>query len=138
MSSGKKSTSSFTFCVRYHRYCQLVIFGTLSMPGYTHSKWYYQLEENFCLYLHTKKSTSFPTFFWRYCKGNANFLFSVLWACLAAHTKIDSISENDTTSLKENVNVYLHAKTNFHHSLLSWDIILKEYYNLIGQQHFGS
>ena len=96
-----------------HRYCQLVILGTLSMPGYRHSKWYYQLEENFCIYLHTKKSTSSPTFFWKYCKDNANFLFWVLWACLAVDTKIDSISQNDTINLRKTLMFTYMPKINF-------------------------
>ena len=54
------------------RYCKLVILGTLGMPGYAHPKRYYQLLENFYVYLQClsvcKKSTSSPMFFWRYCK----------------------------------------------------------------------
>ena len=49
-------------------YCKLAILGTLDMPGYSHPKWYYQLVEKFRVYLQGKKSTSSPTFFWRYCK----------------------------------------------------------------------
>ena len=43
LSAGKKSCSSFTFSVSYfllQGYCKLVL-GTLDMPGYAHSKWYY-------------------------------------------------------------------------------------------------
>ena len=50
------STSSFTFFLTYllQRYCKPVVLGTLSMPGYTHHKWYYHLVENFYVYLQAK------------------------------------------------------------------------------------
>ena len=35
-------------------YCRLAILGVLDMPGYSHSKWYYQLVENFCVYMQGK------------------------------------------------------------------------------------
>ena len=56
LSAGKKSTSSFTFSLTYllQRYCKPVVLGTLSMPGYTHHKWYYHLVENFYVYLQAK------------------------------------------------------------------------------------
>ena len=36
------------------RFCKLVVLGTLGMPGYASIKWYYQLVENFCVYLQAK------------------------------------------------------------------------------------
>ena len=36
------------------RFCKLVVLGTLGMPGYASPKWYYQLVENFCVYLQAK------------------------------------------------------------------------------------
>ena len=36
------------------RHCKLVILATLGMPAYAHAKWYYQLVENFCVYLQAK------------------------------------------------------------------------------------
>ena len=33
---------------------KLVILGTLGMPGYANPKWYYQLVENFRVYLQAK------------------------------------------------------------------------------------
>ena len=33
----------------------LVILSNLHMAGYTHLKWYYQVVENFCVYLQKKK-----------------------------------------------------------------------------------
>ena len=32
--------------------CKLLILGTLGMPAYAHPKWYYQIVENFDVYLH--------------------------------------------------------------------------------------
>ena len=42
--------------------------GTLGIPGYANPKWYYQLVENFRVYLQGKKSASPLMLFWRYCK----------------------------------------------------------------------
>ena len=36
------------------RYCELIVLGTLSMPGYTNPKWYYQLVANFRGHLQAK------------------------------------------------------------------------------------
>ena len=36
-------------------YCKLFILGTLGVPGYVHPKWYYQLVENFNVYLQARK-----------------------------------------------------------------------------------
>ena len=36
------------------RYCKLIVLGTLGMPGYANEKWYYQLVENFRVYLQAK------------------------------------------------------------------------------------
>ena len=43
------------------------VLGTLCMPGYAHPKWYYQLVENFCVYLNAKKQLH-PPCFSGYCK----------------------------------------------------------------------
>ena len=37
----------------------------------------------------------------------------------------------------ENIDVYLHAKTQLHLQLLSWDLHFRESCNLIGRKHFG-
>ena len=66
------------------RYCNLVILSTLGMSGYVHSKWYYQLVENFRVFLQAKKWTSLPTFFWRYCKDMKTSYFGYFehaWLC---------------------------------------------------------
>ena len=46
------------------RYCKLVICGTLGMSGYGHQKWWYQLVENFDVYLHAKHQTYSSPFSW--------------------------------------------------------------------------
>ena len=44
LSKGKKLTPSFMFSLRYCKDIEnLLILGTLGMPGYTPPKWYYQL-----------------------------------------------------------------------------------------------
>ena len=96
-----------------HWYCQLAILGTLIMAGYIHPNWYYQLEENFCIYIHAKNQLHPPTSFWKIYKENVNFLFWVLWARLAVHTKIDSISQNDTIDLKKTLMFICMQKINF-------------------------
>ena len=59
----KKSTSSFTFSLRYcKRYWNLVTLGTLKMPGYAQPKWYYQFVENLCVYLLAKNQLHFQCF----------------------------------------------------------------------------
>ena len=106
---GKKSTSSFKFSLRYYKdIVNLLFWVHWACLGYAHPKWYYQLVENFCLYLHVKNQVHPPSFseILRRC---ANFLFWVHWACLTSHTQND--------------NVYLHNKNKLYHSLLSWDII---------------
>ena len=51
---------------------ELIILGTLDIPGHITKKWYYQIAENFDVYLHGKKSTSFLTSFLKYHKYIAN------------------------------------------------------------------
>ena len=36
------------------RICNIVILGTLDMPGYSQQKWCYQLVENLDIYIHAK------------------------------------------------------------------------------------
>ena len=55
-----------------------------------HQIWYYQLAENFDVYLH-KSSTSSLTSSLRYCKDFAKLLFWVRWAWLTMSTKNDSL-----------------------------------------------
>ena len=94
------------------RYCELAIFGTLGMPGYTHQKWYYQK----LLRLSTdKKSVSSPMFFWRYGKDMQNSYFGYF-----GHTWLHM--PKMVVQLVENFDVYLHPKNILQYSLLPWDI----------------
>ena len=43
---------------------KLLILSTLGMPGYTHPKWYYQLVENFNVYMHAKNKIHHSFFSW--------------------------------------------------------------------------
>ena len=45
---------TYFFLQILQRNSKLVLLGTLDMPGYVHSKWYYQLVGNFYVYLHAK------------------------------------------------------------------------------------
>ena len=44
------------------RYGKIVILGTLGMPGYPNPKWFYQLVDNFCVYLWAKYQLHPPCF----------------------------------------------------------------------------
>ena len=114
LSSRKKSTSSFTFCLRYCIDITNLLFSVLSVCRATHTQSdTINLKKTSAFILRQKKSTSAPTFFWKNCKNNAKFLFWVLWACLATDTKIDSISQNDTINLKKSLMFICMPKINF-------------------------
>ena len=82
----------FMFLLIYlHSYWKLVILATLGIPGYTYQKWYYQLVENFCVYLQAKNQLHHPCFL-DTLQRYANFLFWVLCACLATHTQYDCVN----------------------------------------------
>ena len=83
--AGKKS-SSFKF---YLRYCKVIILSTLSMPGYPQPRWYYQLAENFCVYLQPKINF-IPHVFLEILQKYANSMSWVLWASLVTHIQNDS------------------------------------------------
>ena len=53
----------------------LVILGTLGIPGYAQPKWYYQLVENFHVYLLPENQLHHPRFS---VKDMQNFLFEAL------------------------------------------------------------
>ena len=80
------------FLETLERYCKLVILGTLGMPDFAHPKWYYELAENVYVYLKANKASSSLMFFPEMLQRYLTFLFWVLWACLATHTKINSIN----------------------------------------------
>ena len=94
------------------RYCKLVVFGTLGLSGYTHSKWYCHLVENFCVYLQAKINF-IPHAFMGILHRYVN-LFCLLWTCLVTLTQNDSI-----TSLKISMFICMQK---LHHSALSYDI----------------
>ena len=90
------------------RYCNLVILSTLDMVEYPHPKRYYQIVENFCVYLLLKNQFHFPCFSGDIAKM-CKYLIWVLWACLVTHIKNDII----------NFDAYPHTFNKLHHSLLS-------------------
>ena len=76
--TGKKSTSSFTFSLRYWKDIAKLLFWTLwGIPIFAHPKWYYQLAENFCVNLQAKKQLCCPYFSW-YCKDMQTSCFGYL------------------------------------------------------------
>ena len=104
LSAGKTSTSFFTFSLIN---CKLAVFGTLSMSGYAHPKWYYQLVESFCVYLQTKNQLH-PSCFYGDIENNMQTYFGSFrqaWlhspkmivstcrglSCLSVHKKINFI-----------------------------------------------
>ena len=79
------------FLQTLQRYCKLVILSTLGLSDYAHPKWFYQLVEYFCVYLQTNikfHSSTILEIFQRYI----NFLFWLLWACLAMHNQNGTIN----------------------------------------------
>ena len=85
----------------------------LFWPGHTSEKWYYQLMENFDVYLHAKKSPSLLAFFLRYRKDIANLseYFGHTWRK----------PSKKKYQLVENFDIYQYAKNQPHQSRLSWD-----------------
>ena len=61
------------------------------MPGYAQPKWYCQLVKTF-VYICRQKTNFIPKAFMAILERYANFLFWVLWVCLATHTQYDSIN----------------------------------------------
>ena len=81
---------NFFFEILY-RHCKLAILGTLEMLDHLHQNHSINLSK-FSYVPACKKSTLSFTSFLRYCREIANFLFWVIWACLATHIKNDSIA----------------------------------------------
>ena len=67
----------------------------------------------------------------RYCKDIVNWLFLVLWACLATHTQNDTITLQKTSMFicMQKIDLIIH----FFLTILHFN----EYCNLIGWQQFG-
>ena len=109
------------------RYCKLIVFGNLGLSGYAHSKWYYHLVENFCVYLQAKINFilhAIMKMLHRYVN-----LFWVLWACLVTLTQNDSI-----TSQKTSMFIFM-QKIKFIIQLFLTILHFKESCNLLGWQH---
>ena len=150
LSACKKSTASLTsfltccreianlnvaMCFILHifieilqRYCKLVVFSTLDMPGSANPKWYYHLVGIFCVYLQAKNQLHTHAFM-DILQRHAS-LFWVLWACLVTFTQIDSINLSKTLIFIciQKINFIIH----FFLKILQF----KESCNLIGWQHF--
>ena len=109
------------------RYCKLIVFGNLGLSGYAHSKWYYHLVENFCVYLQAKINFilhAIMKMLHRYVN-----LFWVLWTCLVTLTQNDSI-----TSQKTSMFIFM-QKIKFIIQLFLTILHFKESCNLLGWQH---
>ena len=81
---GKKSTSSFTFFLRYWKDIANLLFRVLwaCLALYTQSD-AKNLQKGFCVYLQGKNQLHHP-----YFSGDiANFLFWILWASLTMYTQ---------------------------------------------------
>ena len=129
LSAGQKSSSFFLFSLRYCRYCELVILGILGKPVYAHCKWYYHSVENFCIYLRAKTQRNPPCLSGDIAKY-VNFLFWILWTCLAMHT------QNHNMNLYKTLMFLCMPKINFISYFFLEILYFKESCNMIGQQHF--
>ena len=130
---GKRSSSSFTFSLRYYKKilytCCFGYFGHawLRKPKVILST----CRKCSCLFAgkkpHPPPSHAFLEILQRY----ANFLFWVLWACLAAHTHNDCINLHKTSMFIciPKINFIIHFFLEILH--------FKESCNLIGWQNFG-
>ena len=99
------------------RYCKIIILGTLGIPGYAHSKWYYQFVKNFHVYLQVENQPHH-----QYFSGN-----------IAKICKLLILGTND--QFVTSIFIYM-PKINFIHIYL--DILhFKESCNLIGRKHLG-
>ena len=94
------------------------------MPSYAHPKWYYQLVENFSIYLQAKKSTSSPVLFWRYYKDMPTSYFGYFWLAWLRKPKMIMI-------------FICMSKINFVIHFFLETLYFKESCNLIIRQHFG-
>ena len=119
----------YVFLKILQRYCKVVILGTLSIPGYAHLKRYYHLLENFCL-SDRQKINFVSHVFLEILQRYANFLFWVLWVCMAKQTQNHSINLQKTSmsTCTPEINFIIHFFLGILH--------FKESCNLIGQQHF--
>ena len=115
------------FLAVLQRYCKLVL-GTLDMSGYTNPKWYYQLVENFHIYLQAKNQLYHHDFLETRKDMQTSFLGWFWHAWLHTPKMIASPCRR--------LHVYLHAKINFVIHFLLEVLHFKESCNFIGWQHF--
>ena len=99
-------------------HCKIVILGSFGIPGYAHSKWYYQLVENFHVYLHIENQPHHQYFCGnvaKICKflilGTNDQLLTSIFICMPK------------------MNFIIHLYFDISH--------FKESCNLIGCKHFG-
>ena len=119
----------YVFLEILQRYCKLVVLGTLGMPGYALPKWFYQLIENFRVYLQAKKTNFILHAF---LEIYANSLFWVLWPCLVTHTPKMIVSTCRRFQRLSACQKYTSSFTFFLEILY-----FKESCNLTGWKHFG-
>ena len=75
LSSGKKSTSSFTFCLRYCIDIANLLFWVLWVCLATDTQSDTINLKKTSAFIFIQKINFVPNIFWKYCKDNANFLF---------------------------------------------------------------
>ena len=112
------------------RYCKLVILDTLGMSGYAHLKRYYQLVENFCVYLTGKKSTLSSIFSWRYCIYMQTSYFGYFGYVMLCKPKmiVSNCGKLQCLSACQKINFIIHFFIGV--------LYFKESCSLIDQQHF--
>ena len=115
LSAGKKKNFILhVFLEILQRSCKLVVLGTLGIPGHAHPNWYYQLAENFCVYLQVKNQLH-PPFF---CEDIAKICKHLILGTLDIPGYTHPAWQYQ---LAEEFVVYLHGKNKLYHSLLFWD-----------------
>ena len=120
LSADKKSTSSFTFSLRYCKDTVNLFFWVIwaCLATHTQSDNKY-LWKTFVL-IWRQKINFIPHAFLEILQRYCNFSFWILWVCLITHTQNESI----------NFDVYPYAINKRHHSLLSWDNNISFYFRL--------
>ena len=130
---GKRSSSSFTFSLRYYKdivnLLLLVLWACLATQTQSET---INLYKTFVFICRQKINFNPPPYaFLEILQRYANFLFWVLWACLVAHTQNDSINLYKTSMF------ICMPKINFVIHFLLEILHLKKSSNLIDWQHFG-
>ena len=113
------------------RYCKLVVFGTLGLSDYAHPKWYYQLVENFCVYLQGKKQLYPPCFY-----GDIAMICKLILGSLGMPV-IFTLTQSDSITLQKASMFISMQKMSFIIHFFLTILRFKESCNTIGWQHFG-